>query len=60
MNNRRASLWLLLASQLIFLLSSLIDPPRSAVMIAVRVALPLVMVVFIGLMLAGKVSRGGR
>lgn len=60
MNNSRSALWLILASQLIFLLSSLIERPTSAVMIIVRVVLPLVIVVYIGLLLTGKVSRGGR
>ena len=53
MKNSRLALWLLLASQLVFLLSSLIEPPRSLVTAIVRLVLPLVLVVFIGLVLAG-------
>jgi len=56
MNNGRLSLWLLLASQLIFLLSSLIDRPTSLVTTIIRVVLPLILVVIIGLILAGYIS----
>ena len=53
MNNSRLALWLLLASQLMFLLSSFIEPPRSLATTIVRLVLPLVLVVFIALVLAG-------
>ena len=56
--NNRLLLWLLLASQLLFLLSSLLEPPRSLVMIIVRVCLPLVLVAYIGLLLTGYIRPG--
>lgn len=57
MKNRRLALWLLLASQLVFLLSSFIEPPTTLVTTVVRLFLPLVLVVFIGLLLAGIIPR---
>jgi hypothetical protein len=56
MKNNRLALWLLLASQLVFALSSLIEPPRSLVTTIVRLVLPLALVVFISLVLAGFIS----
>lgn len=56
MQNNRAALWLLLVSQLLFLLSSLIEPPSGLLMITLRVALPLILVAYLGLMIAGYVS----
>jgi hypothetical protein len=56
METNRTILWLFLASQALFLLSSLIEPPSSLLMIILRVIVPLLMVVYIGLMLAGYVS----
>jgi hypothetical protein len=56
MGNSRSALWLILASQFIFLLSSFIEPPRSLVTTIIRVVVPLILVVFIGLMLAGYIT----
>jgi hypothetical protein len=56
MKDNRLALWLLLASQLLFLVSSLIEPPSSVLLIILRVVLPLVMVAYIGLILAGYIS----
>ena len=56
METKRTSLWLILASQALFLLSSLIDAPSSLVMIILRVTVPLLIVAYLGLMLAGYVS----
>ena len=58
MGNNRPALWLLLISQALFLLSSLIEPPSGLLMIALRVILPLTLVVYFGLMLAGLISAG--
>jgi hypothetical protein len=55
----RLFLWLLLASQLLFLLSSLLEPPRSLVMIIVRVGVPLVLVSYIVFLLSGY-NRSGK
>lgn len=60
MKNSRQALWLILASQLIFLFSSFIEPPRSLVTTIVRVVLPLILVAVIGLMLAGYLQPGKR
>ena len=60
MKNSRPALWLLLASQLIFLLSSLIEPPQTLVTMIVRVVVPLILVAYICLMLAGYVLPGKR
>lgn len=60
MKNNRAALWLLLASQLIFLLGSLDEPPTGLLTVGVRVILPLVLVAYVGLMLAGHVRPGKR
>ena len=54
----RLFLWLLLASQFLFLLSSLLEPPRSVVMIIVRVGVPLVLVSYIVLLLSGYNRTG--
>lgn len=56
MKNNGAALWLLLISQALFLLSSLIDPPSTLLMITLRVALPLIVIAYIGLILAGFIS----
>jgi hypothetical protein len=56
METNRTSLWLIFASQALFLLSSLIEPPSSLLLIILRVIVPLLMVAYIGLMLAGYVS----
>jgi hypothetical protein len=60
MQNNRAALWLLLVSQLFFLLSSLIEPPSGVLMITLRVVLPLILVAYLGLMIAGYLSPGKR
>jgi hypothetical protein len=39
-----------------FLVSSVIEPPTSGLMIVLRVVVPLVAVVFISLMLAGYIN----
>jgi hypothetical protein len=56
METNRAGLWLILVSQALFLLSSLIEPPSGLLMIVLRVVVPLFVVAYIGLMLAGYVS----
>lgn len=56
MKNTRRTLWLLLLSQVMFLVSSVIEPPTSGLMIVLRVVVPLVAVVFISLMLAGYIN----
>jgi hypothetical protein len=58
MENRRAALWLILVSQALFLASSLIEPPQSAVIFILRVVVPLVIVAYIVLVLTGYASRG--
>lgn len=56
MKNYRTGLWLLLVSQALFLVSSLIDPPSTLLMITLRVALPLLVIVYLGLLLLGFIS----
>ena len=56
MKNTRRTLWLLLLSQVMFLVSSVIEPPTSGLMVVLRVVVPLVAVVFISLMLAGYIN----
>jgi hypothetical protein len=60
MENNRSALWLVLFSQLLFLVSSLIEWPSSLLMVILRVVLPLIVVAYIGLMLAGYISPGKR
>ncbi len=57
MKNNRSALWLILVSQLLFLVSSLLDPPSSALQITLRVVLPLLIVAYIILILAGYVRK---
>ena len=52
----RPALSLILISQLLFLVSSLIEPPSSLLMIILRVVVPLVIVAYTGLLLAGFIS----
>jgi hypothetical protein len=54
----RAALWLILFSQLLFLAGSLIEPPSTLLMIALRIGLPLILIGFIGLLLAGYRPAG--
>ena len=56
MKTRRRTLWLLLLSQVMFLISSVIEPPTSGLMVVLRVVVPLVAILFIGLMLAGYIG----
>ena len=56
MKTRRRALWLLLLSQVMFLISSVIEPPTSGLMVVLRVIVPLIAIVFIGLMLAGYIA----
>jgi hypothetical protein len=60
MKNVRLSLWLLLASQVILLLSGLIQRPSSWTMTILSVFVPLVVIAVLGLMLAGYISPGKR
>jgi len=53
MGNNRRALSLLLLSQALFLLSSLLEPPSGLLMVALRVIVPLLVIVYLGLMLAG-------
>jgi hypothetical protein len=57
MKMRRRTLWLLLLSPVLFLVSAVIEPPTSGLMIVLRVVLPLIAIVVIGLMLAGYINR---
>jgi hypothetical protein len=57
MRNDRSALWLLLASQLLFLVSSLLDPPSSPLQITLRVVVPLLIVAYLVLVLAGYVRK---
>ncbi len=57
MRNNRSALWLLLASQLLFLVSSLLDPPSGTVQITLRVVVPLLIVAYIVLILAGYIRK---
>jgi hypothetical protein len=52
----RPALLLILVSQLLFLVSSLIEPPSSLLMGVLRVGVPLIIVVYIILLLAGYSS----
>ena len=56
----RSALLLILLSQLVFLISSLIEPPTSLVMGILRVGVPLVIVGYIGLVLAGVIPTRKR
>jgi hypothetical protein len=52
----RTALFLILISQLFFLVGSVIDPPSSVLMILLRVGVPLIIVGYISLILAGYIS----
>lgn len=52
MKTTRRALWLLLFSQAMFLVSAVIEPPTSLLMVIFRVVLPLSIILFLGLMLA--------
>lgn len=56
MENSRRALWLILLSQLLFLFGGLIDWPTRPLMIVLRVVLPLVIIAYLGLILAGYIS----
>jgi len=56
--NMRTTLWLLLFSQTMFLVSSLIEPPTTWLMIILRGVVPLFTIVLIGLILAGYIRSG--
>ena len=58
MKNMRRTLWLLLFSQVMFLVSSLIDPPTSWLMIILRGVIPVLAIIYIGLTLAGYIRPG--
>ena len=60
MRNNRPALSLLLISQALFLLSSLIEPPSGLLMVVLRVIVPLLVIVYLGLALAGLISPGRR
>jgi hypothetical protein len=60
MEINRPALWLILASQALFLLSSLIEPPASLLLLILRVIVPLILIAYISLVLAGYISRGKR
>ena len=57
MKTRRRTLWLLLLSQIMFLVSSVIEPPTSGLMIVLRIVVPLIAIIFIGLKLAGYIGE---
>jgi len=56
MGHNRPALSLLLISQALFLLSSLLEPPSGLLMIVLRVVVPVLVIVYLGLMLAGFIS----
>jgi hypothetical protein len=56
MENNRSALWLIIVSQALILLSSLIDPPSGLLMVILRVFVPLIVVTYFSLILAGYVS----
>jgi hypothetical protein len=56
MENNRTALWLILVSQALFLVSSLIEPPSGLLLIILRVVVPLFVVAYFSLMLAGYIS----
>ena len=56
--NSRRALWLILFSQVLFLLGSMIDWPTRPLMIVFRVALPLIIIAYLGLILMGYISAG--
>ncbi len=58
MNNMRRTLWLLLLSQIMFLVSSLIELPTGWLMIVLRGVVPLIAIVYIGLLLGGFIRPG--
>jgi len=51
MKNSRNALWLLLFSQAMFLVGSLLDPPTSLLLIILRVGVPIAAILFIGWLL---------
>ena len=56
----RPALLLILLSQLLFLVSSLIEPPSSLLMGILRVGVPLLIVGYIAMLLTGLISPGNR
>jgi len=56
----RPALVLILLSQLLFLVSSLIEAPSGLLMVILRVGIPILIVAYIGLLLAGFISPGKR
>jgi len=56
MEKNRKALLLLILSQILILLGGLLDWPASWLMISLRVILPLIVIAYLGLMLAGYVS----
>ena len=56
MEKGRGALWFLLLSQVLLLLSGFLDWPLRPVMIVVRVVLPLIVIGYICLLLAGYIS----
>jgi hypothetical protein len=59
MESRPAKL-LLIASQALFLISSLIEPPTSWLMIILRVVLPILVIGYLSLLLLGYLSPRSR
>ena len=56
----RSALLLILLSQLVFLISSLIEPPTSLVMGILRVGVPFIIIGYISLVLAGVIPTRKR
>lgn len=56
MEKNRKALWLLILSPILILLGGLLDWPASLLMISLRMILPLMVIAYLGLMLAGYVS----
>jgi hypothetical protein len=53
MENKRIGLWAILISQVLFLVGSFIDPPSGWVMIILRVLIPVLLIVYFGLLISG-------
>jgi hypothetical protein len=57
MGNNGPALSLILISQALFLFGSLIEPPSGWLMIVLRVVVPVLVIVYLGLVSAGFIRR---
>jgi hypothetical protein len=60
MNRSKASLWLILLSQVLILFGGLIVSPSSPVRMVIQVGLPLLVIACVALMLAGVIPTRKR